>query len=261
MFISNVEYKRLFTAGELLYRSVSVDHGYSIYQQEGYRWLRFSDQHVQAAVDLNRPWYPVFPYSQAMLMAIVMGELPDSILNLGMGGAAFERFLSYKLPGSQLTAVELNAELLASVQEYFSLPESVKVCLESADEYVANSQQCYGLVMVDLFEYKKMAECINDPVFIADLQQKVSYEGVLTVNLMPDNQAHLLQILLEIRQYFSHVVVFHMDTFENVVLFCRRMPFVSLDSLKNQQEALHDKWGIDFPLLLQYLTYLPEPHK
>ncbi|WP_271271689.1 spermine/spermidine synthase domain-containing protein [Aliamphritea hakodatensis] len=259
MFLSREEFSHSFTDGTVVFEDIAAS--LRVLEKNSIRWIQLDEHYLQAAMDTDEPSRPVFAYVQAMMMSLVMGSEPRSLLNLGIGGGAVERFVTRHLPGCDIVSVELNADVLSAARRYFALPESVKVIEADAFEYLQQTAEQYDLICVDLFGSDGCQDRLLEESLWLSLYERMHFTGCLVVNLLLTEQAVLLQVVTIIRQYFSHVVIFHMEGFENVVIYCRHYPCVVSEVLKKNADELADDWGLDFKTLLDHLTYLPEPFR
>ncbi|MBN3563591.1 hypothetical protein [Aliamphritea spongicola] len=257
MFLSREEFSHCFTDGTVIFDDIASS--LRVLEKNNIRWLQLDDHYLQAAMDTGEPARPVFAYVQAMMMSLLLGNEPRSLLNLGIGGGAVERFVTKHLPGCEIVSVEFNAHVLAAAHQYFALPKNVKVIETDAFEYLQQSTERYDLICVDLFGSDRCQDRLQEESLWLNLYERMSATGCLTVNLLLTEQEVLLQVVTIIRQYFSHVVIFHMEDFENVVIYCRHQPCTAAAVLKSNADDLTECWGLDFKTLLNHLTYLPEP--
>jgi spermidine synthase len=87
-----------------------------------------------SSLDLSDPTWLEFEYMQQM--AAVLGERPPGPLtavHLGAGACAFARWLEAVRPGSSQLAVDVDAELVRLVREWFQLPRSPRLRLRAQD--------------------------------------------------------------------------------------------------------------------------------
>lgn len=243
-----------------------IDHGlaekFAVFEKQGYRWLQFDKIYFQAALELQCPSVPVFPYVQAMLMSVAMRSAPvKSVLNLGTGGAAIERFITEYIPAAGIDSVEYSEDVIAIARQYFALPDSVTVSCTDAFAYIAAHKRQHDLVLVDLFA----EDFYHTRLLNVDMWQHLSRctapDGTLVLNIVVDEMDTLARIVNFIQEYFSHVAIFHMEDFHNVVVYCQRQSFVSLHALKETAADLQSVWKLSFDELLKYMVYLPETHK
>ncbi|TGJ97962.1 spermidine synthase, partial [Actinotalea fermentans ATCC 43279 = JCM 9966 = DSM 3133] len=74
-------------------------------------------------LDLADPGLLTFEYMQQM--AAVVAALPSGplrVVHLGAAGCAFARYVEHERPDSRQVAVDLDADLVARVREWFALP-------------------------------------------------------------------------------------------------------------------------------------------
>lgn len=85
-------------------------------------------------VKLDDPRFLAFEYMQQIAAAI--DQLPDGplrVVHIGAAGCALARYVAATRPGSRQIGVDLDAELLAHVREWFDLPRAPELRLRAGD--------------------------------------------------------------------------------------------------------------------------------
>lgn len=85
-------------------------------------------------LDLSDPGFLAFEYMQQM--AVVIDALPAGplrVLHLGAAGCSLARWVEHTRPGSRQLGVDLDAELLVLVREWFDLPRAPRLRLRADD--------------------------------------------------------------------------------------------------------------------------------
>lgn len=85
-------------------------------------------------LDLADPGLLTFEYMQQM--AAVLGTLPAGplrVLHLGAAGCTLARYVEHERPDSRQIAVDLDADLVARVREWFALPRAPRLRLRAGD--------------------------------------------------------------------------------------------------------------------------------
>ena len=106
------------------------------------RYLHFGDDCVQGAMRIARPWSLELEYTREMLFPLLLQpepEWPRRCLLVGLGAASQLKFLYRHFPHSHLTAVEIDARVLAIAQQFFKLPEPgsrLELIIADAAEWV-----------------------------------------------------------------------------------------------------------------------------
>ncbi len=257
MFFNRQAFNDCFTQGEVI--SDNLASPLQVLQHNSIRWMQSDTEYLQAAIDTDNPATPVIAYVQAMMMSLAMGNVPRRLLNLGVGGGAVERFIAEHVRDCKTESVELNGDILQAARTYFGLPEGATMYEVDAFAFILQCTERYDFICVDLFGSANCQTQLMDETLWKALCERVDISGCLVMNLLLTEQSQLIQVVTLIRQFFSHVVIFHIEDFQNVVIYCRHEPFMSHMYLQRNADALTGRWGLDFNQLLPHLTYLPEP--
>ena len=103
----------------------------------------------QSSMDLLYPDRLVFHYERLMSLALAMSARSVSALLLGVGGAAMWRFLRAYVPDCAPTLVDSDETIVGIARRWFYLKQPV--VLETAQQFLAETNTRYDLVFVDLY--------------------------------------------------------------------------------------------------------------
>src|SRR5450830_1636584 len=82
-------------------------------EEAGVRYLHFGTEWVQGAMRLRKPDWIELEYAQQMMAWMLFIPEPDHIVQLGLGTGALTKFSYRQFPHARVTAVELNASVVA----------------------------------------------------------------------------------------------------------------------------------------------------
>ncbi len=235
--------------------------GIEVREQDGLRWMHFGGIAIQAMLALEEHRHPVIPYQLNMLSVLLLHTSPGSLLSLGLGGGSFERFFSGFKPGMSLTTVESNPDVIQLQRDYFPVPESVAVIQSDAASYLSHSTEAYDIILCDIFELSHMPSCLDRGDFYANTFRSLTAQGVLAINLLPQSEEELLNILLAIRASFDHLMLLQLPDFKNVLLFCLKQEPPGTTQLQQRAEALLADTGIDLSHVAKDISKLPKPQR
>ena len=109
-------------AGEL--RAQLLDESYPkpfVIDDGKQRYLYFNVHLMQSAMALRAPNALALRYTQKMMCFLLFHPRPRRIDLIGLGGGSLLKFCYHRLPGTQLTAVELDPDVIA-LREAFAVP-------------------------------------------------------------------------------------------------------------------------------------------
>ena len=92
-----------------------------VIEDDGARCLYFTRAFIQSEMRLADPYALEFAYTRKMMGFLLFLPEPRSILMLGLGGGSLARYCRRHLPAARLTAVEIDADVIA-FREQFLLP-------------------------------------------------------------------------------------------------------------------------------------------
>jgi len=137
-------------------------------------------------LDLADPTWLEFEYMQQM--AAVVDQLPAgpvTAVHLGAGGCALARWMHAVRPGSRQLAVDVDAELVRLVREWFDLPRAPQLRLRAQDARAAVAGLRDGSVDVvirDVFATDATPAELCTAEFVADVARVLAPGGLYLAN-------------------------------------------------------------------------------
>lgn len=173
-----------------------ADTAITLSEEAGVRYLHFGSPWVQGAMRIARPYALEIDYVRDMMAWLLFLAPPARILQLGLGAAALTKYCWRRFPGSQVTAVERSATVIASARRDFGLPpddERLRVVRADAGEFVArrSGRGRYGVVQVDLYDRRARGPVLDSIAFYRHCRQALAGSGVLVVNLFGEHESTL----------------------------------------------------------------------
>ena len=87
------------------------------------RSLHLDTDTIQSSMNIHHTHELVLSYSRAMMAWLLfVDNLPNNIVQIGLGGGAFSRWLAHYLPQTQQIAVEINPQVINIARTSFCLP-------------------------------------------------------------------------------------------------------------------------------------------
>ncbi len=236
---------------QLLYSDVVGKQSIEVRQWQEYRWLHIGDESVQALMLLNAIDQVVLPNIQALLSALLFCPAPKCLLNLGLGGGSLERYLDSRRPEIKIKSVESSKQVIKIAKDYFHLPENIDVIDDSAENFLSTHNDIYDIILCDIFVADAQASCLYDNDFYASIYNCLDKEGVLAINILPESEEDVINVLLPIKNHFDYIYLLEFPDYTNAIIFasCRKLP--SMVELKKRANGLLKKTDLD-------LTDIPE---
>lgn len=245
------------SAGKLIHLERSGNQRRHVRQDDNLRWLHFSDNDIQAVIDLDQPHQLILPYGSGMLSALLFQPEPKTCLNIGVGGGSFERFFAHRLPQLRMTSLENDVNVIRLAREYFMFPPQQPVIVDDASRFLSRHQGSYDLIFCDIHQGDNHPGCLSDSQFHAAAFDCLNRNGVYAINLLPHNYAHLVTVLMCLRDTFSNVLVLDIPERRNLILFALKQPPPDTGTLTRHQSALSKQLHMPLQQLRIPKTALP----
>lgn len=216
---------------------------------DGVRTLHFGTPAVQGAMRLDRPHDIELEYVQQMMMWMLFRQNTAHIVQLGLGAAALTKFCYQHLPGTKVTAVELNTEVIDLCHRHFALPPNDKrlhVLNRDALDYVSDvsHHDSIGVLQVDLYDAQAHGPLLSTDAFYTACHQCLSSHGIMTINLYCDWPEHLHH-LQRIENIFEAVAWLPEVHDSNIVAIAfKSAPSVDFEQLYQRAQAIHAQYGL-----------------
>ena len=224
-----------------------------IHQYQNRRWVYTGGLSVQSTLDLNNPGELVHVYQQVMLIVPLLYNSPKQILNLGYGGGAFERFFASSNADVGMVAVEANANQILLTQKHMQVPINWPVVNTTAEQFLATNivnGELFDLILVDLFIGQDHAPCLHQNDFYHHASLALNSKGLLAVNLAPDNDAQMINLLHVAKRHFPYGFLSKVPNCGNLVMVLSQSPLPSIDKLSFNIRTSHQQWQLNFAKFL-----------
>ena len=215
-------------------------------EQDGVRYLHFGTEWVQGAMRIRKPDWPELEYAQQMMAWMLYIEAPRAIAQLGLGSAALTKCCYRNFPDAIVTAVELNASVIAVCESMFKLPPNdarLRVLEMDALDFVIDPAnfEAFDVLQCDLYDATARGPVLDTPEFYRSCSACLAPGGIMTVNLFGDHPSFARN--LKAMQYgFDHVICLPEVHDGNVVALCFKSrpgtDALSLDALAARAAAI-----------------------
>ncbi|WP_301275461.1 spermidine synthase-like protein [Dechloromonas sp.] len=219
------------------------------------RYLYFNVRLMQSAMRLKLPDLLEIRYTQKMMACLLFKPKPKRLLLIGLGGGSIVKFCYRRLPGTQVTAVELNPAVIA-FRSLFKLPDDDErlqiVCADGA-EYLAAAERGLDVILLDAFDKEGYVPELARQEFFELIFDKLSGAGVLVVNLAGEHSSYGGLVGRVMAAFDDRVIVISVPEDGNHVLYAfkDRNFDPRWKSLTNQAKELKAHYGLDFPRFVE----------
>ena len=207
-------------------------------EQDGVRYLHFGTEWVQGAMRIRKPDWPELEYAQQMMAWMLFRDQPRAIAQLGLGTATLTKFCYRQFPEARVTAVELNASVIAICNSMFKLPpddERLAVLEMDALDFVNDPANlaAFDVLQTDLYDATARGPVLDTPEFYLACNACLAEGGIMTVNLFGDHPSFAKNIKA-MKFAFADVICMPEVHDGNVVAICFKeksaLDFAALDA-------------------------------
>jgi len=219
------------------------------------RFLYFNVRLMQSEMSLKAPNDLAIRYTQKMMACLLFQPRPKRIVLIGLGGGSLIKFCYYRLPGTQLTAVELDPEVIAFRDTFMLPPDDDRLQILQADgaEYLETTEKGIDVLLVDAFDKTGFAPSLANRDFFENAYAKLSGNGVLVINLAGEKETYAGLIGEVMHVFDEQVIVIPVPDDGNHVLYAFKERYFEprWRWLHNYAKELRARFALDFPAFVQ----------
>ena len=220
------------------------------------RSLHLGTETIQSSMNTANPSELVLSYSRAMMGWLLFADpLPERILQIGLGGGSFARWLAVHLPQAAQTCIEINPQVIRIARTSFCLPpegERFQIIEADGAEYVQLLNRNTDLILVDGFDGVQIIDDLVAEPFFHDCLHALADNGIFATNWWSGDKRYP-QFVARLRQVFGgRVLEIPAETHGNIAVFAFQAApkDLRLASLKKRAETLSQQYGLNFPRML-----------
>lgn len=228
----------------------------NLYQQHDCFELRSEDNALQSRIDLSQPQRLGLKNLEHLMAVLLFMPEPKSVLLLGTAAGSLVHFLRHYLPRAQLTAVDIDVELVEKMLQMKILPAAgngLSYVYADAADFLSHCDTAYDLILVDIFSGSQSPAWLLEKKEIEQLHRLLEVDGALAYNLLIDSEHQFKNFYRDLRIAFANrTLCLPVQDFENTIAFAIRHPMAQRDMHWYMQHAmeLSNRYEIDFlPIL------------
>ncbi len=219
------------------------------------RFLYFNVRLMQSEMSLKAPHDLAIRYTQKMMAFLLFQPRAKRIVLIGLGGGSLIKFCHRRMPGTHLTAIELDPEVIA-FRDAFLVPaddERLQILQADGAEYIANADKGIDVLLVDAFDRTGFAPSLANREFFDNAYAKLAGNGVLVINLAGEKDSYEGLIGEAMHVFDDQVIVISVPDDGNHVLYAFKERYFEprWRWLHNYAKELRAKFGLDFPAFVQ----------
>jgi spermidine synthase len=232
-----------------------------IVETNGERHLLFSHDSVQSTMRLDDPDVLTCEYTRRMMSFLLFVPAPREIVMIGLGGGSLAKYCYRHLPDARLTAVEIDADVIALRDEFCIPLDDARFQVLHADgvRYLAHRREPIDVLIVDAFDEGGVAPSLATSEFYRNAAQRLSDAGLLVMN-MSGEQGRYDAHLQRIHDAFGDLgLIATVHSGENDLLFAfKSAPQIETGELRARAQRWQSELGLDFPHYLRWLEAVDE---
>ena len=205
--------------------SASADKPY-LSESEGILSLNFDGLSVQSEMFIDAPDDLVIGYTRAMMSFLLLAHAPKNIAMIGLGGGSLAKYCYRYLPDTEITVVEINAEVIALRNEFAIPPDDArfKVLLGDGAAWVRDMQRSPEVLLVDGFDAQGLPEPLSTQRFYDDCYASLADNGILVANLWGGYPNYASYVARINNSFGYRVVIVDADDSVNKIVIAMKSP-------------------------------------
>ncbi len=219
------------------------------------RFLYFNVRLMQSEMSLKAPNELAIRYTQKMMAFLLFQPRPKRLVLIGLGGGSLIKFCYYRLPGTKLTAIELDPNVIAFRDTFLMPPDDERLQVLEADgaEFLEDTEKGIDVLLVDAFDKTGFAPSLANREFFENAYAKLAGNGVLVINLAGEKETYAGLIGEAMHVFDDQVIVISVPDDGNHVLYAFKERYFEprWRWLHNYAKELRAKFGLDFPAFVQ----------
>ena len=215
------------------------------------RYLHFDLYGVQSAMNLRHPDRLSLAYTRKMMSFLLFQPAPRRILLLGLGGGSLAKFCYRGLPGTRITAVEVNPQVIA-LRAAFHIPvddDRFQVVCDDGAAYLARGGPVKDVILADACDSCGVSPECDTLEFYRHIYRRLAAGGVFVGNLCVNSHDNAAQLHRICSVFGSDCVTLQVKQDGNLIVlaFKAPRPIMDWDGLEVAALGLKKQFGLDFP--------------
>ncbi|MFC5403246.1 spermidine synthase [Cohnella soli] len=195
------------------YNEIGVYETSELYGEKGsYRILKFADEAVQGALDLNDPGRVVLAYQQAVIH-LMQTNVPAAYSNIFLIGHGIGTIARHD-PDVRFTVAEIDGQLLEISRCHFGYGmDNVRIG-DGRSLLESEASETYDAIIVDAFTAEGTPSRFTTTAFFETVKEKLAAGGIVLLNLFGKriNDRLTAAIRSTLGEKFAHTQVFFRPT-------------------------------------------------
>lgn len=222
-----------------------------ISEVDNIRSLHLGSETVQSSMDVEDPVRLVLSYSRAMMGWLLFKPEPRQIVQIGLGGGSFSRWIDFYLREAKSIAVDIHPQVIAVARAFFELPEEnerFEIVEADGADYVKILRRSVDTILVDGFDGLQIVDELTTEDFFENCKRALAPGGVFVTNWWSGDKRyfHFMERLLGV--FDGRVLELPAPSHGNVAVmaFKDEPAPLSFDALEKRAAELMPRFGLEF---------------
>lgn len=218
--------------------------------------LRSGDGAFQSVIDLQYPHHLALRNLEYLMAVLLFIPRPERILMLGTAAGSLLHFLRHHYPETEITAVDIDVELIEQLLEMEILPSAqsgLSYVYGDAAHFISHCDENYDLILIDVFSGAQSPAWLLEKNATNNLFRLLTKRGALAYNLLIDSDHDFKRFYRELRLVFDEqTLCMPVHGLENTIAYGFHCPRPALEMTQNMQQAmaLSEQLEVDFMRVL-----------
>ena len=222
-----------------------------ISEADNIRSLHLGSETIQSSMNLDDPADLVLSYSRAMMAFLLWHDDPRHILQIGLGGGSFARWIDEYLPDAVSVAVDINPQVIAVARSFFQLPEEgdfFEIIEADGAEYVKVFRESTDVILVDGFDGLQIVDELTTEAFFEDCHRALTPNGVFVTNWWSGDKRYQQFVERLLAVFEGRVIELPAVSHGNmaVMAFKQTPSPLAWDVLEKKADELEGRFGLEF---------------
>lgn len=225
------------------------------------RRMHFSNLSTQSAMLLSDPDALIAQYTRKMMSFLLFNRNPDHIVMIGLGGGSLAKFCYRHLPRTNITVVEVSADVIAMREEFF-IPKDddrFRIVHDDGARFIEQLDHRMDVLLIDAFDADGIALSLAKTDFYSCAARQLTDDGMLVMNFWGPCERYVDNLAPARAAFGDSLMLVPVSGDANVLLFAfkRKPPKSISDDLESVARQLQMRLLLDFP---RYLRRICQGH-
>ena len=242
----------------IIFQQNSSDNCIAVKKIKSLLLLLLADQETlstnvaQSILDLNNPLNLIFPYSRAMLLALVWKTQPKNIYIIGLGGGSLPRCFHHYFPDAIVECTDIDETVVEVAHNFFGIQfdDRLKVAIQDGREYLSQQNPTVknDIIIVDAgFGSGYMPYRLVTQEFYQLCRTRLSSAGVVVVHLFHKQEFNAAAVKT-LQTVFAQVYICNLET-GNCIAIATNAPDLAKNEIFLKAELIQDFHNLGFSLI------------